>query len=203
MEIEEVIRYVLVSYKIIKRYEEIRVSNEFKESEHPRDKDGKFTSSGKGNFTSVAEATGESETTSSEINAKIEKLSNIDWNKDNILPNLNKETLKKYGFKDKKIRLKKDIIDRNNNEHSDITKEAAIRILGNALYKPESILKANKEKSSYYHFITQTNDEYSDLVLVDVSETEEYYDIIHYFVVRNKSRRRLERLDKNIKENKR
>ena len=194
MEIEEVIRYVLVSYKIIKRYEEIRVSNEFKESEHPRDKDGKFTSSGKA---------GESETTSSEINAKIEKLSNIDWNKDNILPNLNKETLKKYGFKDKKIRLKKDIIDRNNNEHSDITKEAAIRILGNALYKPESILKANKEKSSYYHFITQTNDEYSDLVLVDVSETEEYYDIIHYFVVRNKSRRRLERLDKNIKENKR
>ena len=52
MEIEEVIRYVLVSYKIIKGYEEIQISNEFKESEHPRDKDGKFTSSSKGNFTS-------------------------------------------------------------------------------------------------------------------------------------------------------
>ncbi len=47
MEIEEVIRYVLVSYKIIKRYEEIQISNEFKENEHPRDKDGKFTSAGK------------------------------------------------------------------------------------------------------------------------------------------------------------
>lgn len=47
MEIEEVIKYLLVSYKIIKRYEEIQISNEFKENEHPRDKDGKFTSSGK------------------------------------------------------------------------------------------------------------------------------------------------------------
>ena len=39
---------MLVSYKIIKRYEEIQISNEFKENEHPRDKDGKFTSAGKG-----------------------------------------------------------------------------------------------------------------------------------------------------------
>ncbi len=180
--------------------EALKITNDdkFKENEHPRDKDGKFTSSGKGNFTSVAEATGESETTSSEINAKIEKLSNIDWNKDNILPNLNKETLKKYELTDKPVLLKKNIIKKNKLSHPDITEEMAKRIIGNALYKPEAILKANKEKTAYHNFITRTDDEHSDIVLLELSEEKENYEVVNYHVVRNEDRERKERLHDDI-----
>ena len=169
--------------------------DEWQEEKHKRDKNGRFAKNGGNNSATLSE-------TDKEIEEKIDAVNNTNFNKTNYFPALNKSTIKQYGFKEKKIRLKKDIIDRNKNEHADISDEDAIRIFANTLYKPETVLKANKDKPSYHHFITRTDDRHNDLLLLDLSETEEYYDIVHYFVVRNRSRNKLEKLDKKIKENK-
>lgn len=169
--------------------------DEWQEEKHKRDKNGRFAKNGGNNSAILSE-------TDKEIEEKIDAVNNTNFNKTNYFPALNKSTIKQYGFKEKKIRLKKDIIDRNKNEHADISDEDAIRIFANTLYKPETVLKVNKDKPSYHHFITRTDDRHNDLLLLDLSETEEYYDIVHYFVVRNRSRNKLEKLDKKIKENK-
>ncbi|WP_219701017.1 hypothetical protein, partial [Brachyspira hampsonii] len=82
--------------------------------------------------------------------------------------------------------------------HPDITEEEAKRIIGNALYRPELILKSNIEKTAYHNFITRTDDKHSDLVLLELSDKKENYEIVNYHVIRNKDRNRKEELHQNI-----
>ena len=177
--------------------------NNFKEEEHERDKDGKFTKgSGEDNKQENKEETNnEYSSEEKEIEEKIEQLEKIDWTKDNTLPNFPKSFLKKQGLEDKPILLKKNIIEKNKASHPDITEEEAKRIIGNALYKPEVILKANRDKSAYHNFISRTDNEHNDLVLLELSDKKENYEIINYHVVSNRQRKQKEKLDKTIKEN--
>ncbi|WP_158310217.1 hypothetical protein [Brachyspira pilosicoli] len=115
---------------------------------------------------------------------KIEKLKEIDWTKDNTLPNFPKYFLDEYGLEDKPILLKKNIIEKNKLNHPDITEEEARRIIGNALYKPETILKANHEKTTYHNFISRTDDKHSDIVLLELSDEKENYEIINYHIIK-------------------
>ncbi|WP_418233757.1 hypothetical protein [Brachyspira pulli] len=82
-----------------------------------------------------------------------------------------------------------------------MTEEEAKRIIGNALYKPEVILKANIDKPAYHNFISRTDDKHSDLVLLELSDKKENYEIINYHVIKNRQREQKEKLDKTIKEN--
>ena len=181
----------------------------FKEEEHPRDEDGKFTKgSGENDKQKEKEETNNEDSSEEdkqkeekEIQDKIKQLEKIDWNKDNTLPNLNKNTLKELNLKDKPILLKKNIIEKNKLNHPDITEEEAKRIIGNALYRPELILKANAEKTAYHNFISRTDDDHSDLVLLELSDKKENYEIVNYYVVSNRQRKQKEQLDKIIKEN--
>ena len=184
--------------------------NYFKEEDHERDKDGKFTKKGSGedNKQEDKEETNnedsseeEKQKEEKEIKEKIEQLEKIDWTKDNTLPNFPKSFLKKQGLEDKPILLKKNIIEKNKASHPDITEEEAKRIIGNALYKPEVILKANIDKPAYHNFISRTDDEHNDLVLLELSDKKENYEIINYHVVSNRQRGQKEKLDKTIKEN--
>ena len=177
----------------------------FKEEEHKRDKDGKFTKgSGEDNKQEDKEETNnedsseEKQKEEKEIKEKIEQLEKIDWTKDNTLPNLNKNTLKELNLEDKPVLLKKNIIEKNKLNHPDITEEEAKRIIGNALYKPELILKANIDKPAYHNFISRTDDKHSDLVLLELSDEKENYEIVNYHVVRDKDRNKKEELHKKI-----
>ncbi|MDO6994572.1 hypothetical protein Q5M87_11205 [Brachyspira innocens] len=123
------------------------------------------------------------------------KLKNIDWTKDNILPNFPKSFLKKQGLEDKPILLKKNIIDRNKQQHPDITEEQAIRILGNSLYKTEAVLKGKSKRPDYYNLITRIDDKHNDLVTVELSNEKDNYEIVHFFVIRNTTRKKYERDD--------
>lgn len=98
--------------------------------------------------------------------------------------------MKKQGLEDKPILLKKNIIEKNKASHPDVTEEEAKRIIGNALYKPELILKANPEKPTYHNFITRTDNEHSDIVLLELSEEKENYEIINYHIIDNNARNR-------------
>ena len=180
--------------------------NNFKEEEHPRDEDGKFakgTQSEKESEESRKEENNNEdlseEEKQKEIEEKIEKLKEIDWTKDNTLPNFPKYFLDEYGLEDKPILLKKNIIEKNKLNHPDITEEEARRIIGNALYKPETILKANPEKPTYHNFISRTDDKHSDIVLLELSDEKENYEIINYHIIKNRQREQKEKLDKIIK----
>ncbi len=157
------------------------------ETKHERDKDGKFKGSGKSRD-------------KSEIDKKIESI-NIDWSRDNTLPNLNKGTLEEFGLEDKPVLLKKTIIEKNKASHPDIDEELGKRIIGNALYNPELILKGNADKPAYHNFITRIDDKHSDLVLLELSDAKENYEIINYHVIKNRQRNQKEKVDKHIKEN--
>ena len=177
-------------------------SPNFKEEEHERDKDGKFTKKGSGEDDKQEnkEETNDEDSNEEdkEIKEKIEQLEKIDWTKDNTLPNLNKNTLKDLNLEDKPVLLKKNIIEKNKLNHPDITEEEAKRIIGNALYKPELILKANIDKPAYHNFISRTDDKHSDLVLLELSDEKENYEIVNYHVVRDKDRNKKEELHKKI-----
>lgn len=112
----------------------------------------------------------------------------IDFSKDNILPEINESDAKKIGVKPRKVRLKKNIIDRNRTKHPDVKDEETISIIGNALYKPEHILTA-KGSNKYFHFIGRRNEKESPLVLLDVEISEDgYFDIVHYFKMRDSNK---------------
>ncbi|MEI0747339.1 hypothetical protein [Brachyspira pulli] len=184
-------------------------SPNFKEEEHKRDKDGKFTKgSGEDNKqedkekTDKKDSSEEKQKEEKEIKEKIEQLEKIDWTKDNTLPNFPKSLLKEYGFQDKPILLKFNVIDRNFNErHKDVDKEKAIKILGNALYKTDEIFYGRVDRPNYYNFIHYTDDGHSDLVLVEIEEKKENYEIVHFYRLNKKSLKRLEKQMKKLKKN--
>lgn len=128
----------------------------FDESKHPRADDGKFTDES-GAEKTYRQNTGYTEILANEESKKLtpaEKIASvhIDFTKDNILPELNEEDLAKVGSEvNKRILLKKSIIDRNAAEHQDLTDNDFENIIKNALYSPSEIFKANSEKP-YFHF---------------------------------------------------
>lgn len=102
-------------------------------------------------------------------------------------------------MEDKPILLKKNIIEKNKLNHPDITEEEAISILSNALYKTEVMLKGKSKRPDYYNLITRTDNKHNDLVTVEISNEKDNYEIVHFFIIRNKSRRKYERDDKELK----
>ena len=116
-----------------------------------------------------------------------------------ILPNLNKDTLEQYGFEDKPVLLKKNIIEKNKANHPDITDDMAREIIGNSLYKPEAVLKANKDKPAYHNFITRLKDDKNSIVLLELSDEKENYEIVNYHYISDDGVDRKKRIDKKIK----
>lgn len=62
-------------------------------------------------------------------------------------------------------------------------------------------MKGNKDKPDYYNFISRTDDNHSDIVLVELSDKKENYEIINYHIIKNRQRKQKERRDKNLREN--
>lgn len=116
----------------------------------------------------------------------------IDFDRDNILPELNESELKKVGAKTSKpVLLKKSIIDRNKEEHGDLTDTDFEHIVANALYEPSEVFSANKEKP-YYHFakvieINSKGKPEIGLVLLDVNEQKDNFEIVHSLFMRERS----------------
>lgn len=168
-----------------------KVEDEWKENEHDRDENGRFTGNGS--------SESNSKSNNGDIQAKIDSLKNIDFSKDNKLPNLNQDTLEQYGFEDKPVLLKKSITEKNKANHPDITDDMAREIIGNSLYKPEAVLKANKDKPAYHNFITRLKDDKNSIVLLELSDEKENYEIVNYHYISDDGVDRKKRIDKKIK----
>ncbi len=168
----------------------------FKEDEHPRNNDGKFTDkngSGKSGYDSRNDL-GTIKNAAKKKMTPAEKIASvhIDFDKDNILPELNEEDLTKVGSKvNKPVLLKKNIIERNIEEHSDLTDLGFESIIANALYTPSDIFLANKEKP-YYHFakVIEVNSKGKPeigLALLDVDDKKDNFEIVHAQFARPRS----------------
>lgn len=99
----------------------------------------------------------------------------------------------------KPVLLKKNIIDRNQIKHYDLSQEDGVAIIGKALYSPAEIFRGNRSKS-YYTFVKPMRLSPKDgktvdngLVLLDVSETKDNFEIVHWHWIREKD---LEKLKK-------
>ena len=91
----------------------------------------------------------------------------------------------------KRILLKKSIIDRNAAEHQDLTDNDFENIIKNALYSPSEIFKANSEKP-YFHFakVIEVNSKGKPeigLALLDVDEKKDNFEVVHAHLVRERS----------------
>ena len=173
----------------------------FDESKHPRDEMGKFTDGAGGTHIpteaelqrlremGVDEQKGQLQKDRPKEECRktpAEKIASvhIDFDRDNVLPELNEEDLQKIGVdKNKPVLLKKFIIDRNEIRHPDITKDDVINIIANALYAPSEIFHGKSEKP-YYHFakvieITSKGKSEIGLVLLDVDENKDNFEIVH------------------------
>ena len=171
----------------------------FKENEHPRDNDGKFTNKN-GGGKSGYDSRDEFGSIKKGVQQKAKKMTpaekiasvHIDFDKDNILPELNEEDLAKVGSKvNKPVLLKKNIIERNIEEHSDLTDSDFESIIANALYTPSDIFLANKEKP-YYHFakVIEVNSKGKPeigLALLDVDDKKDNFEIVHAQFARPRS----------------
>ncbi len=183
----------------------------FDERKHPRDADGKFTDGNGGNDRADKLATAVkkySDTPKEDLESMgvrkkktaAEKIASvhIDFDKDNILPELNEEDLEKVGAKSNKpVLLKKSIIDRNKLLHDDLTDSDFEKIVANALYAPSEVFPANKDKP-YYHFakVIEVNSKGKPqigLVLLDVDDKKDAFEIVHAHFVRPRSYETLKR----------
>lgn len=113
----------------------------------------------------------------------------IDFEKDNVLPELNDDTLVKIGEKNNKnVLLKASSIKRNLGKHIDVSEEALQDIVTEALYNPIDVFPANPNNSNYYHLASFVEIQGKDglkmgLVLLDIDKNKDYFEIGHaYFV---------------------
>lgn len=116
----------------------------------------------------------------------------IDFDRDNILPELNDDTLLKLGEKDNKnVLLKASSIKRNLGKHIDVSEEVMQNIIVEALYNPIDVFPANPNNPNYYHMasfveVKGKNGLKMGLVLLDVDKSKNYFDIGHAYYVDGK-----------------
>lgn len=156
--------------------------DEWDESKHPRSENGQF---GNGN--------GNKKVNTEE---KIRKVK-IDFSKDNILPELNEEDVEELGVKSKPVLLKKSIIDRNLSQHPEVSKDDYEMLTATALYNADAIIPGNAEKP-YYNFIARVSDKKSSVVLLEVADNKDNFEIVHLHWAKDKQRRTLERKGNKI-----
>lgn len=115
----------------------------------------------------------------------------IDFGRDNILPELNEDTLKKIGVESKLILLKGDVIKRNLKKHFDVSEKVMQDIISEGLYNPVEVFAANSQKSNYFHLasfieVPTKNGLKMGLVLLDADMTKNNFEIVHAYFVDSK-----------------
>lgn len=161
--------------------------DEWDESKHPRADNGQF-----GNGNSNTEK-------ASKVNAEEKiKAVKIDFTQDNVLPELNAEDLDELGVESKPVLLKKTVIERNLQQHPDVEREDYRSMLASALYAPDAIIPGNADKP-YYNFIARTSSEKNSVVLLEVANNKDNFEIVHLHWAKNKQRKSLERKGERIK----
>jgi len=129
-------------------------------------------------------------TTEAEKQKKIGNI-HIDFDSDNILPELNREDLEKIGAESKPVLLKKSVIERNLLRHPDVDKKEYDYLLGQALYYNPSYFPGLK--NNYVNFVSKINDRDNSLVLIEMSETKSNFEIVHLMKINDSNLKRMKK----------
>ena len=115
---------------------------------------------------------------------------NIDFTKDNVLPEINKDIAKELGVEVLPIRLKQSIIERNRGRHPEVSQEVENALIATALYAPDN--KAAGKGKGYIHFAKHIGNKNNSLVLLDMERTNDgFYDIVHYYFINDNRRKKV------------
>jgi len=117
------------------------------------------------------------ETSDEDKQKKIDSV-NIDFSRDNILPELNKEDLEELGKENKPVLLKKNIIDKNTERHPEVTGDDYSKIIGQSLYKPDLVVPGHSEKP-YFNFVSRIGDNKNTVVLLELADVKNNYEIVN------------------------
>ena len=105
-------------------------------------------------------------------------------NKDYELPRLNPSDLFKLGKEDKPVVLKKNIIEKNKNNHPEVDISEYGKILTDTLVDTSEIIQVQPQKKpNYYTFI---NNNQNDVSVVELSENKDNYEVVNFFKVNKK-----------------
>ena len=175
------------------------------EDKHPRDNSGKFTDKRGSTGYSKEQLSRAKEKFKAILNDKItpakktmspsEKIASvhIQLDRDNILPELNEDSLSEIGLTNNKpVLVKASTIQRNLKEHSDVMPEEFDRLISEPLYSPEHIFKAN-DKKPYYSFAKpmKISDKKGHaiygVVLLDVDNNKNNFEVVHWHWARERS----------------
>lgn len=123
----------------------------------------------------------------------------IDLKKDNILPSLNPEDLAKAGlaeFAGKKVLLSRRVIVKNQNHHPEVKWKQYEKLIGEALYRPETVLPGN-DAEPYFNFISRVGPDKNAIVLLSFKATNEYLEIVNFHWINDRGREQKEGAGKN------
>ena len=165
--------------------------SEFKEELHPRDKDGKFTDKNKDGQNEIEqkETVRQKKFTLKRKMTPAQKMASvhIDFNKDNILPELNEDTLGKMGLKkNKPILVKISSILRNLIRHPEVKKEDFDELISKCLYDSPDIIPGKNEINKYFslvkfvHISKKKGTQTYGVLLLDVNETLKNFEVVHW-----------------------
>ncbi len=113
----------------------------------------------------------------------------IDFDRDNILPELNGDTLMKLGVKENKnVLLKGQTIKRNLVKHLNVSEKTMESIITEALYNPIDVFPANPENLNYFHLaaFVEVEDKRGlkmGLVLLDTDVSKTEFEVGHAYYV--------------------
>ena len=116
---------------------------------------------------------------------------NIDFDRDNTLPGLNKEDLDELGKEDKPVLLKKEIIVRNLRVHPEVKQEEYNYLIGQALYSNPSHFPGHKD--GYMNMVSRINDGSNSLVLIEMADSQEKYEIVHIMRINDRNLKRMKK----------
>jgi hypothetical protein len=118
----------------------------------------------------------------------------IDFDSDNILPELNEKDLAELGKESRPVLLKKEILARNLERHSEVKKEDYETIISGALYNGDLKFKGKSggHNPNYINCVKlKPHDNF--LVLLELAEHKEYFEVIHLFKLGDNSLERMQR----------
>lgn len=115
----------------------------------------------------------------------------IDFNKDNILPELDDASLKQMGVSESKpVLVKASSIARNRVKHGDIDPKDVDELIAKTLYDPDYIVPGKNPNKPYFSFLKKIrvseksgNIDYGT-VLLDISAENKNFELVHWHWVR-------------------
>jgi hypothetical protein len=106
---------------------------------------------------------------------------NIDFGKDNVLPELNGGDLEEFGKASKPLVLKKSVIERNLKNHPEVAKGDYNRILRQAPYNSDERFGGRQRHNPDYVNFVKYGEGRAALVLVELSDRKDNHEVVHLF----------------------